>query len=96
MLVFAIEQILLPMSSTEVAGENLKENGYKESCSSVDYYFSKKLSFVRKRLNKLREENLTGSSLVLSSELDGKKVEKNTHHVLDSSVIRPFLRVTCF
>ena len=26
MLVFAIEQILLPMSSTEVAGENLKEN----------------------------------------------------------------------
>ena len=55
MLVFAIEQILLLMSSTEVAGENVKENGYKESCSSVDYYFSKKLSFVRKRLNKLEE-----------------------------------------
>ena len=58
MLVFSIEQILLLMSSIEVAGENEKENGYKESCSSVDYYFSKKLCFVRKRLNKLEEENL--------------------------------------
>ena len=73
MLVFTIEQILLIMSSTKVVGESVEENGYKESCSSLDYYFSKKLSFLRKQLNKLEEENLRGSSLALSSEVDRKK-----------------------
>lgn len=88
----ATKQNSLPMSSTEAAGEKVEENGCKEASSSVAYSFTNKLSSVSKQLKKLEEEKLRAFSLSLSSELDGKKVEKNTDNVVDSSVISPILR----
>lgn len=83
---------LLPMSSSEAAGEKVEENSCKQASSSATYSYTERLSSVRKQIKKLEEEKLRGFCLALSSELDGKKVKKNTHNVEDSSVISPIPR----
>lgn len=83
---------LLPMSSTEATREKVEENSCKQASSSGAASSIEKLSSVCKQIKNVEEENLRGFSLVLSSELDGKKVKKNTHNVVDCSVISSIVR----
>ena len=72
--------------------EKVEENGCKATFSSLSSSFTKKLSSLSEQLKKLEEQDLRGFSFALSPELDGKKADKNTHNVVDSSAIPAILR----